>query len=993
MRTTACARLLGGFELRVGDREMPSPASSRVESLLALLLLRGTAPLTRREAAALLWPESTEAQARTNLRHVLHSLRHSWPELERYVEITPSAVRRRPGAPVELDVVTFERLLDADREVGGPADSDQRMHQLREALRLYRGELLEGRDDEWLIDERSRLRRRAQDALGELVALCAEHGALAEGIARAETLVNLDPLREEPYRHLIRMHDLRGDRARAVQVYHVCSSVLDRELGVQPSAATRATYEALLPAHPDEGSVAQSVRSPLVGRRRERAHLVDLWRAAEAGAARLVLAQGEPGVGKTRLTEDLAAWCRHRGGRVADARCYPAEGTLAYGPVVEWLSADTVRAAVRRLVPRHVTEIARILPEVLLERPDAASPTALTESEQRMRLFQAVAAAVLGEDRPTLLVLDDLPYVDRETCRLLHYLLRSQGARLLVVATARRDDVELAHHVGDLIVGMKTRDRFTEIELDPLDRGETSRLAEQLSGTPLSAEESAALFAETEGNPLFVLETLSAGWRTQRRLSPRVQSVIEARIARLTKPARDLADLAATIGRGFDVDVLRVAAMVDEETLAAGLDELWRRRILRERSGGDGDSYDFSHGKLREVAAELVPPARRRLLHRRVAAALETLHADEPGPVSAQIAVHHEGAGAAAIAITWYRRAARAAQVLHAHHDAIRLLDRALHLIAGQPTARTRDAVELELVTDRLVPLVEATGYASGEMSATQQRALALAADLGLEPSAPLLRSLALAALTRSEFDTAARHGRVLEQIAGRRSDPVLLVEASYVLGIAAFWQAQLDSAREHFERAVARYRPANRMTHLLAYGQDPKVVCLGRLANTLWFLGHAPEAEHAADRALRWADEIGHPFSRTIARTFAALLALDMDDEPTMRTHLADMEEADQETVSGPMVIALRGYVDVLDGERVRGVCAVRTEVDKLGPIGAAPGQAAILARILLAACLAADDEPGARAAAQRLLGMAGPARLWAPVARRVVGASPSPA
>lgn len=359
--------------------------------------------------------------------------------------------------------------------------------------------------------------------------------------------------------------------------------------------------------------------------------------------------------------------------------------------------------------------------------------------------------------------------------------------------------------------------------------------------------------------------------------------------------------------------------------------------------------------------------------------------------MSAQIAFHHEGAGVGATAVTWYRRAARAAQLLHAHHDAIRLLDRALHLVADQPGAGARTVVELELLTERLVPLVEAAGYASTDMSATQERALALSGVLGLEPSPPLLRSLALAALTRSDFPVARRFGEALHQAAERRCDPVLQVEASYVLGIAAFWQAQLHDARQHFERALERYRPADRTTHLLGYGQDPKVVCLGRLANTLWFLGHAPEARRAAADAVAWAEEIGHPFSKMIARTFAALLAIDMGDDVAVRDHTAGLAEADQQAISAPIVAALRGYIEVLDGDHASGVRAVRAEVERMGPVGAAPGQAAVLLRVLLAACLAANDGPGARGTARRLLEMAGPARLWAPAAGRVLDEAPT--
>ncbi len=984
----AQVRLLGRFDLRIGGQGVSPLASARAESVLALLLLDGGWAISRRHVASMLWPESSEAQARTNLRHVVHTLRQGLPGLERYVQITPQTLRWRPEAPVELDVEVFERLVAGDAGTDD-LEAGRRMQQLRDALARYRGDLLEGCDDEWLLEARDRLRRRFHDALAELVRLCEERGALVEGIEQAERLLRSDPLREETYQRLMRMYDASGDRARAVRTYHVCSSTLERELEVEPSSATRATYEALLPAQGDtdhEPSVQAGGR--LVGRRPERARLADLWRSAEGGLGRLVLVYGEPGVGKSRLAEELAAWCTHRGSRVADARCYPAEGPLAFGPVAAWLRSDALHAVLRQLDRTHVTEIARLLPELLADRPDAARPAPLPEAEQRHRLFDAVAAAVLAGDRPTLLVLDDVQHVDRETCRLLHYLLRARPrVRVLVLATARREDLEPGHPALGLLVDLRTRDRLEEIDLARLDRADTTMLAGRVVGAPLGAVEAEALFDETEGNPLFVIEALRAGWTSERPLSPRVQSVIEARLNRLSEPARDLAALAATIGRGFDVDVLRAASDTDDAALVRGLDELWRRRIVRERrgDGAGGGSYDFSHGKIRQVAADGTAPARRRRLHHRIAIALERVYATEIDPVSAQIAVHHEQAGATGPAVAWYRRAARAAQLLHAHHDAVRLLDRGLALLASVPASASCDASELELCTDRLVPLVELAGYASPEMISTQERALALTDARGLDPSPPLLRSVALSALTRADFPAATRFGSRLQEAAKRSDDPVLDVEASYVLGIASFWQAELPSARRHFERAVEWYRPEDRLTHLVHYAQDPKVVCLGRLANTLWFLGRPDAARRTAAAALAWAAEIDHPFSSIIGHTFAALLALDMGDDTAVREHAAGLASAQDQTVNRHVAEAFGGYVAVLDGAGDAGVQLVRAAVASTGPVGAAPGQQALLVRVLLAACVAAGDRAGARGAADRLLAMGGPARLWAPVARAV--------
>ncbi|WP_133251885.1 ATP-binding protein [Actinomycetospora cinnamomea] len=984
-------RLLGRFALRLDGEDPTLLASARAESVLALLLLEGGGPLPRASIASAIWPDSTEAQARTNLRHVLHDLRRGLPAIDRYLEVGPHALRLHRDRPLRSDVALLEDLLTGRARDTSDRDAARRQ-ELQEAVALGTGELLEDHDDEWLREPRERLRHRIHDALAELATRCERSGALTEAIRHAERLQRADPLREDAYRLLMRLHVARGDRARAVRVYHLCATTLEQELGVAPSAETRAAYDALLPApapaRPQVPAAATADPGPLVGRRREQVRLEAVWHAVEAGGSRLVLLSGDPGIGKTRLAEELGTWCRRRGARVADARCHPADGPLAYGLVTTWLRADTVWPSVLRMEPAHVSEVARLVPEVLTERPDAAPPVALGEAEQRRRLFEAVAAAVLSPVRPTLLVVDDVHAVDRESARLLHYLVRERpGPGLLVLATGRHEEMEGGDPAHDLLLGTNARGALEEIELGPLSPRETVVLARRLAGSTLTAAEADRLVDDTEGNPLFVVEAVRAGWTQRTGTTARVQSAVELRLGRLDPRTRELATLAATIGREFDVGVLRAAAEVDEDTLVRALDELWRRRLVRERAGGvgHGGSYEFSHGKIRQVVVDGTGPAHRRRLHARIAAALVSGHTTEVDRVSARVAAHLEGAGDTERAVGWCRRAARVARALHAHHEAVRLLERALALLADQPATTSRDRRELALRTDLLAPLVSVAAYESPRMRATQERVAELGRVLATEPSPLLVRSLALSALTRSDFAAATGFGHRLARLADRSGDRVLEVEAAYVLGVSAFWQADLEPARDHFRRAVARYDPALATTHQLHYAQDPKVVCLGRLANTLWFLGEPDEAGRAASEALAWARRLEHPFSRTIALTFAALLALDMGDERAFREHTAGLLATAERTVSGHVTEAFRGHVAVLDGHTGDGLARVRAAVAATGPVGTAPGQHALLVRVLLASCLAAGDTGGARAAADHLLAMGGPGRLWAPVARAV--------
>jgi DNA-binding SARP family transcriptional activator len=228
-------RLLGELDLRHGQAPLAPLGSARAESLLAYLLLHREAAQPRQRLAFLLWPDSSEPQARTNLRHLLHVLRRALPDPDRYLEVTPRTLRWREDAAWWLDVAAFEEAISrAEREPGG-----QERSTLRAAVELYGGDLLQSSYDEWLLEERERLRRRYLQALERLVELLEAGGEHAEAIGYAERILREDPLREAAYQVLMRLHDARGDRARALRAYHACAATLERELNVEPSAATR----------------------------------------------------------------------------------------------------------------------------------------------------------------------------------------------------------------------------------------------------------------------------------------------------------------------------------------------------------------------------------------------------------------------------------------------------------------------------------------------------------------------------------------------------------------------------------------------------------------------------------------------------------------------------------------------------------------------------------------------------------------------------------
>jgi DNA-binding SARP family transcriptional activator len=700
-------RLLGDFRLVHGDEPITSIDTPRLQSLLAYLLLHRAAPQSRHRLAFLFWPDSPEGQALTNLRNLLYRLRQDLPEADRFLRVDRNTLQWRSEAPFELDVARFEEALDRAEMAlsgipnGASADRARAQQALEQAVAVYEGDLLPSSYEDWIIPERERLRQAYQRALDRLVRLLEDQQAYPAAIRYAQQLLRHDPLREASYRRLMRLHALIGDRAGALRTYHRAATALNRELDVEPSPVTREVYERLLSL--DE-AMAEPTRAPegiagvprLVGRQEAWAQLQRAWRAASAGRPHFVLISGEAGVGKTRLAEELVQWARRQGITTAAARCYRSEGELAYAPVATWLRALTLPP----LEPVWQTEVARILPELLGEQPDLPPPGPLTESWQRRRFFEALARSVTGAPQPLLLLIDSIQWCDRGTLEWLHYLLRyDPRARFLVVGTLRPGVADDEEALVSLLHALRQDEQLTEIALHALGRSETGTLAAHVANRELGQNLVNCLYGETEGNPLFVVETVRAGLPDEvrgsasegyhcipRPLPSRIQDALMARVDQLSPSARALAELAATIGREFTFDLLREATDASEGVLVRGLDELWRSGIVREQGQ---DAYYFSHDKLREVIYEGLSQARRRMLHRHVAWALEKVYADALDRVAARVAVHYERADEPEEAIAYYQRAAQIALTVPCEEDATHYNRRASALLEDTTAVNT----------------------------------------------------------------------------------------------------------------------------------------------------------------------------------------------------------------------------------------------------------------------------------------------------------------
>lgn len=733
--------LFGGFRITAGNTAAPGFDQARVQRLLAYLLLHRRVPRSRQQIAFTLWPDTPDAQALTNLRTLLTRLRQALPDAERFLDIDTHAVCWRQDSSFTLDVADFEAACVQAAAAARRGQSANAILALERAVNLYTGDLLPGWYDEWLAPERERLRQAYVDALERLAALLEQRRSYRQALGYAQRLVRADPLYEAVYRQLMDLHLALGDRASALRVYHTCVTILRHEMGVDPSPVTQAVYQRVLMVG---ASPAQqeppAVEAAFVGRQAQWEALLSAWRQAAAGKAQVVLISGEAGIGKTRLAEELLAWVQRQGIESAVARCYASGGSaMAYGPVAEWLRSVALQGTVRELEGIWRSETARLLPELLTERPDLPPPGPMTEAWQRQRFFQALNRAVLGQavagdspivdgaTRPLLLLLDDVQWCDRETLDWLNFLLQAHAnVALLVLGTVRAEEVEQDHPLIAFRLALAQHDLLSGLHLPSFSAAETAALAAGLLGNELAPAQAAQLFQDTEGNPLFIVETVRAGIGSgetsrqgnkageakeqteaapdflspQSNLPPKVRAVIQRRLALLSSGARALAQTAAVIGREFTFDLLCRASGQDEASVVQSLDELWRRQIVREQGV---DAYDFSHDKLREAAYGSLGRTSRRWLHGRVARALEQLHSADLDRAAGAIAEHYERAYLPAQAIAYYHRAALAARAVYAQQEALAALTRASRLLdtfAEPGQRRPWETQVLELVGD-----------------------------------------------------------------------------------------------------------------------------------------------------------------------------------------------------------------------------------------------------------------------------------------------------
>ncbi len=438
-----------------------------------------------------------------------------------------------------------------------------------------------------------------------------------------------------------------------------------------------------------------------VGREREMDDLRAGLDDALSGRGRLLLLMGEPGIGKTRMADELTTYARLRGAQVLVGRCYEGEGAPAYWPWVQVIRAfihDRDAAALTSVMGTGAPEIAQIVSDVRERIPDLPEPPALDPEQARFRLFDAIATFLKSASRaqPLVIVLDDLHWADKPTLLLLQFLARElRSSRLLVLGTYRDVELRRQHPLAQALAELAREQVSQRVILRGLMVDDVARFIEMTCGVQPPPELVRAVHRETEGNPFFVAEIVrllasegkfedpgESSWSLS--IPQSVREVIGRRLDQLSEKTNALLSIAAVAGREFPLGVVQAVSDLDPASVMDAVDEARAARVIGE-APRSVDRYIFSHALIRETLYEEIPTTRRVMLHRRMGETLEMLYGERNTANLSELAYHFLEAapgGDVGKAIDYASAAAKRATELLAYEEAARHYQRAIEAMS-----------------------------------------------------------------------------------------------------------------------------------------------------------------------------------------------------------------------------------------------------------------------------------------------------------------------
>jgi len=735
--------------------------------------------------------------------------------------------------------------------------------------------------------------------------------------------------------------------------------------------------------------------TPLVGREQEIGLLLDRWEQVREGAGQAVLIAGEAGIGKSRLVEAFRGRLAESPHTWLECRCSPYTQDSALLPILDLLAQalsalapETARGAKASLeqleqalawVGFPLADTVPLMASFLSLPPSDRYPLANLSPEGRRRKTLAILAEWLlrlGRQQPVVLLFEDLHWVDPSTQELLGTILEQVPMASVLALYTYRPDFQ---------VPWPPKSHVTPVLLPRLTRVQGRQMVEGAArGRRLPETWAREIVRRTDGVPLFVEELTHTLLESAVLEQEADEAALEEALDRLAIPAtlqdslaarldalgpvKEVAQLAACLGREFSFELLLAVSPLKDDELAEILAKAVAAELFYQRGTPPEALFVFKHALIQEAAYQSLLKSTRQRHHRRIAETLEQRFPEVVETRPELVAHHYTEGGAVDPAVTWWHRAGQRAIERSAHKEAVRHLGKGLDLLLTLPATVERSGRELGLQMLLGLGCAASEGYGAPGAGRAFARAGQICRELGEnEALFPIVLGQYLFHMVRADAVAMRELAERVMALARRSNDPALRVEAHLALGLTAYWAGEWQASREHLERLLSLHDPERDRRHAVLYGQAPGVYAHALLSVVLWYLGQVDEAKEHARRGLDLAEEIAHPF--TLAGALSGFIAVQHDNRGEFEQCLALAEHARSVSVEQQFILwvavseLMAGRARAARSATVEALDAIRQGLAAFRETGGLVARSYHLA-VLAEACLWAGQTPDGLAA-----------------------------
>ena len=767
----------------------------------------------------------------------------------------------------------------------------------------------------------------------------------------------------------------------APATHHLVSGLFEhKDLGSRdlkgfstPVRAWRVVGEAAAESRFDAAHAAGM--TPLVGREEEIGLLVKRWDQVKDGVGQVVLLSGEAGVGKSRIVrsfrERLEGELHHR----VLYYCSPFHKNTAFYPAIDHLERalrfgkeDDAAAKLDKL-EAVLDELGLPVPEIepllasLLSLPTGERYPAppLNADEMKKKIFEALVAVIeaIASRDPVLMLIEDLHWIDPSTLELVSLLIEHLRSSRVVLLLTYRPEFDPP---------WRDRTHITGLTLNRLGRRESLAMISKVAGGKAMPEEIVdEIAAKTDGVPLFVEELTKtvlesdlldddgdqyvlSGPLPPLAIPASLQDSLMARLDRLAQ-VKEVAQLAATLGRTFSLELLAAVSPLEGEALDDALSQLLDAGLIYRHNLPPDVTYEFKHALVQDVAYQSLLKGTRRQFHQRIAEALEQRFPETVETQPELLAQHYTVAGQIEPAVAYWHRAGQRAVERSANLEAIAHLTKGLELVDDLPENRERSKKELGMRLTLATALLSTKGWAAPEVEQTYFRSRELCHQIGeVSQLFTVTWGLWLVCQQRGQLKQAQDLADEALALAKQQPDSGLLLQAHHAAWTNYFRLPDLPACREHLDQGLALYSLDEHGSHAFIYGgHDPGVCCLNHAALTLWFLGYADQAQKMARKAMALAETLSHPFSLVLALSFSAFLRQFRREARLAQEHAEATLAMCAEHGIGPQFAAatkaLRGWAVAAQGRTDEGIKDIQEGLQALRATGTEQRKSYLLA------------------------------------------------